>query len=119
MSVQVDLEIRHDRHALNHVASTPVKRSPPFAESPKGAYTHRVRYATLYRVGDSVPHMSIGLWCGMTLCISKRKPGRFVSEPSRGRPMCATCEGRAIGAGRDGSHKINGRMAKFSPRVAA
>lgn len=31
--------------------------------------------------------------------------------------LCATCEGRAIGAGQTESRLINGHMVKYAPRI--
>lgn len=91
------------------------KKSKPFVESFMGYYAHRVRHVTLYsREGGS--HIAVNCWCGMTICISNRKPSRLVEFPSQGKPICATCEGRAIGAGVDGSREIAGRQVMFSPR---
>lgn len=94
-----------------------VKRALPFVASDAGEYIHRVRSAVVYEVCEKA-HMAVSCWCGMTLLVSKRKKGRMLSEPVAGRPMCATCEGRAIGAGQEASHKINGRLVKFTPQQA-
>jgi hypothetical protein len=80
----------------------PIAKSLPFVESRMGRYTHRVRCANL----------------GMSFCISERK-GRFVEEPSPGYVVCATCEGRAIGAGQLGAREIAGREVMFAPRRTA
>lgn len=119
MSKLVSLDAgKPDHHYASNIYTVRVKASLPFAESDSGWYTHRVRSAILIKLGDRPAHMAIRCWRGMSLLISKRKHGRFVAEPSAGRPVCATCEGRAIGAGQEDSHKINGRMVKFSPRGA-
>jgi hypothetical protein len=95
----------------------PIKQSLPFVESRAGRYTHRVRSASLHTcIGKS--HVGLSTWCGMGFCISERK-GRFVEEPSAGYVVCATCEGRAIGAGQLGAREIAGREVMFSPRSVA
>ena len=92
----------------------PVKSSLPFVESRAGRYTHRVRSAALHTLlGKS--HMGIKCWCGMVIFISKRKPNRLANEPETGRPICATCEGRAIGAGQLGAREIAGREVRYQP----
>lgn len=93
-----------------------IKQSLPYAESDAGHYTHRVRSAAIYTMLGK-QHMGIRCWCGMSLLISERKKGKLVAEPSIGRPICATCEGRAIGAGTDADHKINGRIVRYAPRT--
>ena len=94
--------------------ATPVKSSLPFVESRAGRYTHRVRSAALHTLlGKS--HMGIKCWCGMVILISKKKPNRLTDSPDSGRPMCATCEGRAIGAGQVGAREIAGRPVMFQP----
>lgn len=118
MNGLIDLEVRAERGWRSPaITYAHVKKALPYAESSGGEYTHRVRSARLITFKGFGAHMAISCWCGMSLLISKRHKSQFVAEPSFGRPMCATCEGRAIGAGVDGSHKINGRMVKFQPRV--
>ena len=118
MSELIELEVvKPSGWRPPHFDSVAVKKSLPYAESSGGEYTHRVRSARLHWMSGYGSHMSISCWCGMSLLVGKRHKGQFVAEPSFGRPMCATCEGRAIGAGVDGSHKINGRMARFQPRA--
>lgn len=96
-----------------------ITKAPPFAESRSGNYTHRVRSAIIHTNDGHWSHMAAHMWCGMGMLFDTRKHAgnRFVDEPSAGRPVCATCEGRAIGAGQDGAMKIAGRMVKFSPRL--
>lgn len=96
------------------------KESLPFAESNFGHYAHRVRYVTLHlSVGGSESHLAASCWCGQTVIISKRKHGRLIEAPTQGRPVCATCEGRAIGSGQLGSRVIAGRDVLFRPKAAA
>jgi len=95
----------------------PAKKSMPFVESIQGTYTHRVRYVTMYNNGKE-SHVAVNCWCGMSICISRRKPNRLCSSPSNGRKRCATCEGRAIGAGVVLPSVINGVDVVYSPRDA-
>ena len=99
------------------VRMTNVKRALPFVASDAGVYVHRVRSAVVYEVCGKA-HMAVSCWCGMTLLVGKRKKGRMLSEPITGRPMCATCEGRAIGAGTTGLRNINGLDVRYEPRRA-
>lgn len=99
------------------VRMTNVKRALPFVASDAGEYIHRVRSAIVYEVCGKA-HMAVSCWCGMTLLVSKRKKGRMLSEPVAGRPMCATCEGRAIGAGTTELRNINGLDVRYEPRRA-
>ncbi|MFE4697250.1 hypothetical protein ACFRIC_09170 [Streptomyces sp. NPDC056738] len=59
-----------------------------------------------------------GAWCGYGIGGSERA-GAFLAadEPPAGEPVCGTCEGRAAGAGQDGSP--TGRLLLFSPRDVA
>lgn len=91
------------------------RESLPFAESARGLYSHRVRYVALHQLRGFEPHLAAGCWCGATVLISKRKPGRLVEAPSDGFLVCATCEGRAIGSGQLGSRLIAGREVMFRP----
>jgi len=101
--------------ANKNVQHTHAKMARPFVASDAGEYVHRVRSVTVHTVlGKS--HMAVRCWCGMTQLVSKRKKGRLLDVPTAGRPMCATCEGRAIGAGQLGAQEIGGRPVKFSPQ---
>lgn len=91
------------------------RESLPFVESGQGTYTHRVRDLTLYDFGDR-SHFAAGCWCGMSLCLGGRRQRRLVATPSEGYVVCATCEGRAIGAGQLGARVIAGKEVCYSPR---
>lgn len=100
---------------------TYAKRSLPFAESGAGKYTHRVRSVQIIALDPKQwpAHIAVNCWCGQSVLISAKrqhKASRIVAEPSR--VLCATCEGRAIGAGQLGAPEIAGRPVMFSPRVA-
>lgn len=91
-----------------------VKAAQPFVESRSGRYSHRVRSAVLHTVCGKT-HMSVKCWCGMHINISKSNPNRLTANPEAGRPVCATCEGRAIGAGQLGAREIAGREVRYQP----
>lgn len=99
---------------------TYAKRSLPFAESGAGKYTHRVRSVQIIAALDLnqwPAHIAVNCWCGQSVLISNKRKhaaSRIVAEPSR--VLCATCEGRAIGAGQLGAQEIGGRPVKFSPQ---
>ena len=103
-----------------------IKSSLPFVEAGKGEYTHRVRSATIYTVLNGncftptgTTHIAAVCWCGQTILLSRKRKSQFVVEPSEGRPVCATCEGRATGAGQLGAAEIAGRAVKYAPRKSA
>jgi len=98
---------------------TYAKRSLPFAESGAGKYTHRVRSVQIIALDPKQwpAHIAVSCWCGQSVLISEKrqhKASRIVAEPSR--VLCATCEGRAIGAGQLGAQEIGGRAVMFSPQ---
>lgn len=108
-----------------------VVASLPFVAREYGGYIHRPRRVTIHG-WDGVPsHVSIKFWCGSggygdnvgmgPVCgVSKKPRGNpvvFMTEPPPHRPVCATCEGRAIGAGQLGSPEIAGRRVLFAPRA--
>lgn len=101
--------------------SVPVTFAYPYFKSGFGAYTHRVRTAiTLVRkdTGEN-SHVSLTAWCGCNGFLHptpKTKSATQWAELPEDAILCATCEGRAIGAGMDGSREINGREVIFSPR---
>lgn len=92
-----------------------VKKSLPFVESIRGEYTHRVRHVTIYTDARAA-HAAVSCWCGMSITISNRKKNMLVAEPSQGRPVCATCEGRVARVGIAQPQEINGHTVKYSPR---
>lgn len=91
-----------------------IKKSVPFVEARRGEYTHRVRHVTLMNFRNK-SHFAVHCWCGMTMCVggSGKGTGVLLDSPSSNRPMCATCEGRVIGAGLLGSCEISGRQVMY------
>ena len=94
----------------------PMTASLPFWQSRErhGAYVHRVRSGVLHLYDGKPSHAAFGLWCGMSGLSSN---GSILAAPGPHEVMCATCEGRAIGAGLVGAPIIAGRPVKFSPRA--
>lgn len=88
-----------------------IAASYPFVYSRAGKYVHRVRAAAILNVSTNKPHAVYRLWCGMHLQASRSR----LSADTADRPICATCEGRAIGAGQLGHRTINGRAVMYSP----
>lgn len=89
-----------------------VKRSLPFLESFRGYYAHRVRHVTLLTFkGES--HFVVKAWCSANFCVGGKGQTFFTENPTKNKPVCATCEGRFIGAGMDGDRVINGRKVEF------
>lgn len=101
----------------NSVRSRTIRSMLPYYQSRRGVYVHRIRSARQYEyTTTSKSHVAIALWCGATGFISK---GILYSDPPADALLCATCEGRAIGAGVDGHRKINGRACIYAPRNVA
>lgn len=97
-----------------------LSQSLPYFRSSVGTYLHRVRSAMHYLWDGEYKHTALRFWCGMSgfAGSSKRHKGggHFFAQAPSDSIICATCEGRAIGAGYAESHKINGRTVKYSPR---
>jgi len=112
----IDLELSKDlQHPYMKDRLTGVKRSRPFADSLGSTYVHRVRHVLLHNsLGEG--HLSVSCWCGYSIIIARRRKGRLIETPTEGKPMCATCEGKAVGAGMDGERVINGREVMYQPR---
>ena len=116
--VKVDLQIRTTAPSLaDRVGSpaVPVKRALPFFKSRSGEYVHRVRRATMYYRDGEYSHTAVTLWCGGNGFPGKK--GTLMDVPPNASVFCATCEGRAIGAGLDGNRDVRGRAIMFKPRV--
>lgn len=97
--------------------SRPIRKALPFVESLIGQYTHRVRNATIH-TSKGKSHISVGCWCGLSFYVSPRKKTRLVAIPGEGRPLCGTCEGRVIGAGKTDSRMVGAHELRFRPRPA-
>lgn len=95
-----------------------VKQALPFFRSHSGMYVHRIRSGAIHFWCGVYSHTSFSMWCGVNLFSSKKHPrSKLMVEPESDAILCATCEGRAIGAGQTDSHQICGRFVKFSPRL--
>ncbi len=103
-------------HAKSYVVGE-VTRSLPFYRSNKGCYVHRVRSGRVHKLGERQPHTAFTMWCGQTGFISASKPGELLPDVPAGAVCCATCEGRAVGAGLLGAPIIAGHPVKYSPRL--
>lgn len=101
-----------------HSDTIPILKSLPFFRTHSGVYLHRVRSGRIYMREGQASHTAVKFWCGQTGFFSAKKHPRaqFFADVPDGEVICATCEGRAIGSGQLGSHQINGRIVKFSPR---
>jgi hypothetical protein len=100
-----------------------LKESLPFYEREGAGYVHRVRDVTVHYKGEKsqskISHVSVQFWCGacgFTGPKRGRSAAAIVETPSNNRPVCATCEGRAIGSGQLGSREIAGREVSFRPQ---
>jgi hypothetical protein len=104
-----------------------VAKMLPFYEREGKGYVHRVRSATHHYDYDTgeLRHTSVSFWCGLGGFLdpagregkTRRNPAKVCSTPSPGRVVCATCEGRAIGAGQVEGNKIGDHFVKFRPHA--
>ncbi len=98
---------------LTHVI---IRQSLPFFQSRSGKYVHRVRSAMAHYFYERYKHTSFKFWCGGTGFDGK---GSLLETPPAHATFCATCEGRAIGAGLCGAPVIAGRAVRFAPKHQA
>lgn len=97
-----------------------ITASLPFATRGPGLYIHRVRSAHVNLWDGAYQETVFKFWCGACGFQSIRKGTRSVqltAEPPENGVFCATCEGRATGAGQLSSHDIAGRFVMFAPRT--
>lgn len=115
--MMVELQ-RKKRPAWGGYRVMDLTRSLPFFRCRQGQYIHRVRSGWVHVTDKGKPrHTSLSAWCGISGHVgNSAKPDEILNEPPIGFPICATCEGRAIGAGQTESRMICGRIVKFSPR---
>lgn len=112
MKIQLDTRRKHSQKIGPSLA---VRRILPFYKSNRGRYVHRIRKADNHWSKGKLSHTSLGFWCGGQGFVNK---GQLFQEIPNELILCATCEGRAIGAGLEESRTINGKEVKFSPRRA-
>lgn len=92
----------------------------PFVKGKQGVIFHRPRNGQIFYRDGVLSHTAISFWCGGGCFIGQRSGERCGGElydqlPDRAI-LCATCEGRAIGAGLLDARQINGRAVLFHPR---
>jgi hypothetical protein len=91
-----------------------VTRSLPFVRTRACSRFHRVREATMFFSHGSYTHTAFRCWCDWTALTSNG--ARLFDELDGELPLCATCEGRAVGSGQLGAAVINGRPVIYTPR---
>ncbi|MFF7067349.1 hypothetical protein [Streptomyces pseudovenezuelae] len=93
----------------------PLTEGPRFVRTRSMSRWHRPRSGVRLTDRDRTVYDA---WCGYGIGGSDRA-GTFLvaDEPPDGEPVCATCEGRAAGAGQDDSP--TGRLLVFTPRWIA
>ena len=128
MKVELQRRKREPDWSFNpHISNISVSRCLPFYQGNPNSYVHRIRYGTIHNWQGEYSHTSFQFWCGGNgfLRHHQRKAngsrGRIIggliyAVPPDKTVSCATCEGRAIGAGLTESRMIAGRMLVFSPR---
>lgn len=95
--------------------------SLPFYFGHSSRYVHRPRSGAMHFSDGRYTHTSLFFWCGGCGFPHGegrlyRPKGQLLAEPPAGAVICATCEGRARGAGQLGTREICGREVRFSPR---
>lgn len=109
-----------DPFAFNpHIGTIHVTAALPFVQSSSGLYVHRVRSGMIHLWKGAYSHTTFQAWCGQIIGVGARRKSRggsLLAEPPERGVFCATCEGRATGAGQLPTHRIAGRFVKFAPR---
>lgn len=99
----------------------PIRSALPFCKSPRSGLYHRPRSGELHYANWHLSHVAVSFWCGSMGYVQHGRARRVVWTLCEDLPenavLCATCEGRAIGAGQIDSRTISGRTVLFSPRV--
>lgn len=99
----------------------PLTSCLPYYQREDDSYVHCVRSGNMHYGSDGkFMHTYLHFWCGQGSSLTKKRrrgrvPGELVAEPSPGRTVCATCEGRAIGSGQHGEGKIGPNTVRYSP----
>jgi len=103
-----------------------ITRSLPFFERDGHGYVHVIRSGSMiYDDDGNLRHTALHFWCGGHGFMHpdgkprrNQKPYRVLASLSAGRTVCATCMGRAIGAGQLPAANVKRPPAKFQPREA-
>lgn len=98
-------------------STRPIRQALPYYKAAKGTYVHRVRSGQKHLRDGRVSHIHVDFWCGASGFPGSK--GNLVATPGEDDIVCATCEGRAVGAGMDGTPMINGRKVGYNPRPRA
>lgn len=117
IEIKADPALRRRLYIADGAKLVAIKTALPFAESIRGRYAHRVKHVSMYTSQKEKSHFIVKVWCGASFCVGGGGKGwiRLLKEPSNGNPICATCEGRYIGAGMDGERVINGKNVMYMP----
>lgn len=115
--------VREQRGYWYHRNTKPISASLPFYEREGGGYVHRVRSAHLhYDENGTHTHTSVSFWCGAAGFLypkgrqnKKHAPAYMAESPSPGRVICATCQGRAHGAGQVGDGRLGNTFVRYKP----
>lgn len=97
---------------VGRIEAEPLTTAPAFIRTRGMSRWHRTRDGMTWPNG----RITYGAWCGYGIGSSHRAgDGLAVDQIPDGLPVCATCDGRAVGAGQvqDGP---TGRTLVFSPR---
>ena len=111
---KIEIKRRVDPRPYESVPSI-LRMLPFFKSSGNSKYYHRVRRIGNHESFGRYSHTHIRYLCGGTGFISNGK-GRLFTTVPEGGVLCATCEGRAVGAGLVDNGHINGRKVAYSPR---
>ena len=96
-----------------HISHASITHSLPFYSSRRGEYVHVVRSATAIYFDNEYQHTSYRLWCGQIGSM----PGKGILTSNNDQsPYCATCIGKAIGAGVFDERFINGLPVMYRPK---
>ncbi|MET7713728.1 hypothetical protein [Streptomyces sp. NPDC005407] len=99
-------------YSIGVIDGEPLTEGPSFIRTRSMSRWHRPRNGVRYDNGRTV----YGAWCGYGIGGSERAGG-FLSTDTlpAGDPVCATCDGRAVGAGQDTGPA--GRQLLHTPRT--
>lgn len=100
-------------HSLGRIDAEPLTEGPTFIRTRGMSRWHRPRNGARY-TNDRTVYTA---WCGYGIGGSERA-GAFLGTDTlpTGEPVCATCDGRAVGAGQEANGPAN-RQLLFTPRT--
>jgi len=118
MKSKIKLPNTKEKHDLTwafneNISCAAITSSLPYYKSRRSEYVHIVRSGLVHYIDNKFDGACMSFWCGGHGFPGKK--GTLLSDNGES-PFCATCMGKAVGAGVFGKRIINGKPVLYQPR---